>query len=150
MQIAECALLLFQISNVRDPSLRVCNHLNEEVCKRGPAELGILAPVQVSVVYALLVRRVPQAGALVWCAAHRCASCLCYWLVVVRLQLDVGLLLGSCNGYALRCTCWGRSLGVASVAVGVYWSDAGHLEARHRGCRLAERDVGPKGACGWG
>lgn len=99
--IASLYVLLLEVSNIRNPSLRVCNHLDEEIRKCRSAKLRILAPVQISVVNALFVCRVPQTGALVWCPAHRCASCLCPWSLV-RLLTCVWLRSGSCDRFSLR------------------------------------------------
>ena len=43
------------------PPLRIPNHLHKEVRKRRTTELRILAPVNVPVLYSLLVRRVAEA-----------------------------------------------------------------------------------------
>lgn len=50
---------LLQAAHVFCALLRIGNHFDEEICKSCAAELCILAPVQVAVVYRLLVRGVP-------------------------------------------------------------------------------------------
>jgi hypothetical protein len=44
------------------PSLRVCDHLCEEICKAGPAELRIATPVEVPVVNGLTIGGHPETG----------------------------------------------------------------------------------------
>jgi hypothetical protein len=62
---------LLQIPYVLRSLLRIRNHLNKEVCKRRATELRILAPIQIPVIYALLVRWVPQSGPLTGSPTHR-------------------------------------------------------------------------------
>lgn len=75
---------LFQIPHILRSLLRIRNHLNEEVCKCRPTKLRILTPVQISVVYRLLIRRVSQARRLACSPAHCDVLPWC-------LRLDAGL-----------------------------------------------------------
>ena len=69
-------LPLLQVRNPLHLLLRVANHLDEEICKRRPAQLRRLAAVQVAVVDGLLVGRVAQGGRRL---AGEGAGCLGEW-----------------------------------------------------------------------
>jgi hypothetical protein len=144
---------LLEVADVGDASLRICNHFDEEVGKGGAAELGILAPVQVAVVYALLVGRIAQAGALSLRPAHGWVGDARGRVRVEGFPGDLGLRVcvrvrgWSCVqcgllGWCTRLVCRG-----AGQVVLVEWEDSGHLVLRRqRPCRRAvDARVGPRG-----
>jgi hypothetical protein len=116
-------LLLLQIPHILRALLRIRNHLDEEICKCRAAELRILTPVQIPIVYALLVRRVPQPGPLVWGPAHRCVLPACYR----ELRLCLCLRSDRSCRRSLRRACGRRER--AGACGEVEWENVGHAGA---------------------
>jgi hypothetical protein len=122
---------LLEVADVGDASLCICDHFDEEVGKGGAAELGILAPVQVAVVYALLVGRIAQAGALSLRPAHG-------WVGDARGRVrgegipgDLGLRVCVRGWSCVRCGLLGWRTRLVCRGAGqvvlVEWEDSGHL-----------------------
>ena len=77
---------LLQIRNPRHPLLRITYHLHKQIRKRRPAQLRILAPVQIPIIYSLLIARIAEArcgrtlrraheNCLMWCAGGCGSRC---------------------------------------------------------------------------